>query len=329
LIQPEKHYRYLSEQVCHHPPVSACYCESPDYSFWTEVYVKSKFWGKSLELHPLGNCHVSLPLYDCKSSSAVGSEHFSWKKVTTCVNNLILGPLIIEHYGDMVVTNHRTDETCTITFKPKGQGGWFVASKDPGLGGDITGQVRDKNGNIRFELSGRWDEWLSATPLAPNSYSSTGSSLNLWRMNAKPPLSAVNFNLTRFSMAINQTSPTLNKCLPPTDSRKRPDQRAMENGLWELADAKKEECEMNQRRRRKEIVELFEQTGTPYGPPASGLEFGEKWWCPRWFTRELENDTNEVHWKFTGSYWKIRSDVAQGALRWPTYVEDIFGVEPN
>lgn len=287
------------------------------------MYVKSKFWGKSLELHPLGNCHVSLPVYDTtkSSTSPVASEHYSWKKVTTCVNNLILGTLTIEHYGDMVVTNHRTGEQCTITFKPKDPGGWFVASKDPGLGGDIAGVVKDSKGTTRFELNGRWDDYLSATPLAPNSYSTAGASIDLWRVNKKPASSAVNFNLTAFSMALNQTSPSLSEYLPPTDSRKRPDQRAMENGLWELADTKKEECEVGQRKRRKEIVELFEQTGKPYGPPATGLEFGEKWWSPRWFVRELENDTNEGHWRFTGSYWSLRSQ-----QKWPTYVENIFGL---
>lgn len=320
----EKHCRYLSEQVCHHPPVSACYCDSPDYSFWTEVYVKSKFWGKSLELQPLGNCHVSLPVYD-STGKATTSEHYSWKKVTTCVNNLILGPLSIEHYGDMVVKNHRTGEQMVITFKPKDPGGWFVASKDaPGFGGDISGFVKDSKGVPRFELKGRWDEYLSAIPISKNSY--TSEAIELWRVHPRPEISPQNFNLTDFSLILNQTSPQLDKCLPLTDSRKRPDQRAMEEGRWDEADKTKEKCEVNQRVRRKRIVGVYDKTGVPYGPPSKGLEFGEKWWTPRWFIREIEADTNEGHWKFSGDYWKLRSDVMEKNQKWPPYIDDLFGI---
>lgn len=75
--------------------------------------MKSKFWGKSLEIHPLGTCHarVSRRLKD----GTVVQEHFSWKKVTTCVNNLIVGKLWIDHYGDMIVKNWQTGQEATIT----------------------------------------------------------------------------------------------------------------------------------------------------------------------------------------------------------------------
>ena len=249
-------------------------------------------------------------------------EHYSWKKVTTLVNNLILGTLTIEHYGDMVITNHRTHEQCVITFKPKDAGGWFVASKEPeSLGGDLVGVCKDYRGTPKYELSGRWDEFLIAKPLVPNSYSS--SSFKLWAVNPKPPTAAVNFNLTAFSMAINQTSPELMKVLPLSDSRLRPDQRAMESGMWEEADKEKERCENRQRQRRKEIVSLFEQTGQAYGPPVSGESFGEKWWSPRWLVRETDKDTNEGHWRFSGEYWKIRNKPNPS---WPSYVDDTFGV---
>ncbi len=323
MIREDKQFRYLSEQVCHHPPVSACYCDSPDYAFWTEVYVKSKFWGKSLELQPLGNCHVRLPVY---GNPKVTSEHFSWKKVTTCVNNLILGTLAIEHYGDMIITNHRTQETCIITFKPKDVGGWFIASKEPTtLGGDIIGQVKDGKGVLKFELRGRWDEYLMASPVTPNSYSN--GSINLWKVTPKSPSAQDYFHLTNFALTLNQSSSILDSILPLTDSRVRPDQRAMERGDWEVADKKKEECESRQRARRKEIVELFEQNGIPYGPPMTGIEFGEKWWSPRWFSRKIDPDTGDAHWKFTGEYWKLRSQISDGSKSWPTYVEDLFGTK--
>ncbi|KAJ3321033.1 hypothetical protein HDV06_004692 [Boothiomyces sp. JEL0866] len=323
LIQPEKQFRYLSEQVCHHPPISACYCESPDYSFWTEVNVKSKFWGKSLELHPLGNCHVSLPVYNEKGECQ--SEHYSWKKVTTCVNNLILGTLTIEHYGDMIVKNWRTGEECVITFKLKDSGGWFGSNNN--LSSDtITGTVKDAKGVCKYEIKGKWDEQITAYPVG-KAY--PGKPFCLWKVNQKPAASKVNFNFTDFSLYLNQTSDELQEILPDTDSRKRPDQRAMELGLWDEADVKKEFCEQHQRARRKEIVANYEKTGIPNGPPPRGIDTGESWWSPRWFIREIEKDTNEGHWRFSDEYWKIREGVSDNTFKWPEYVEDIFGLHSN
>ena len=76
-------------------------------------------------MHPLGVCHVRLPLGEVDEKGDQQFEHYSWKKVTTSVNNLIVGKLWIDHFGDMVIKNHRTGEEVTVTFKPKIQGSWF------------------------------------------------------------------------------------------------------------------------------------------------------------------------------------------------------------
>ncbi|KAL2911287.1 hypothetical protein HK105_209244 [Polyrhizophydium stewartii] len=352
LVRPDKRYRYLSEQVCHHPPISACFCDSPDYTFWTEVNVKSKFWGKSLELHPLGNCHASLPLYGpdpagSGRSVVVGSEHYSWKKVTTCVNNLIVGKLYLDHYGDMVVRNHRTGDVCTITFKPKETGGWFgVASSSSsgsqadGGGGELVGNVKDAQGRVRFELKGRWDDKLVAIPVMAFGSGVGGSTaagmapmlqrpLTLWKRLPLSQHASQFFNYTQFAMSLNQVNESLAQMLPPTDSRLRPDQTAMERGEWDTASRDKERLEMYQRERRKQIVAEFQATGIPSGPRRddahAGIEIGESWWTPRWFVREIEPDTREEHWRFTHEYWTHRQRAVK-THQWPEYVDDIFGL---
>jgi oxysterol-binding protein 1 len=318
LVQEEKHYRYLSEQVCHHPPISACYCEGVEYEFWTEVFVKSKFWGKSLELHPLGACHVTLPVYG--NNNKLEKEHYSWKKVTTCVNNLILGTLQIEHYGDLVVKNHRTGEECIITFKAKEGGGWFGGGSAPATpGGGLVGVVKDRKGVIRYELKGRWDESLSAYPVGQQYIQKP---FTAWKINPKPTASKENFKFTNFAMMLNQSSDELAASLPLTDSRLRPDQKAMERGLWDEADRLKESLELRQRAHRKHLVHMYEKTNVKSGPPPKGIEFGEAWWQPRWFIKEIEQDTGEEHWRFTGDYWDHRKKSS-----WPDYVTDIFGIK--
>ncbi|KAJ3182224.1 hypothetical protein HDU85_003266 [Gaertneriomyces sp. JEL0708] len=364
LVRPDKQYRYLSEQVCHHPPISACYCDSPDYAFWTEVNVKSKFWGKSLEICPAGLCHVVLPVWGDstanKSDDATGSgdqqqrpsqhsvgderyEHYTWKKVTTTVNNLIMGTLYIEHSGDMVIRNHRTNEECTLTFKPNSSG-WMGSGGKKGKN-LIVGTVKDRNGVVRWNIEGRWDEGLTATRVG----TATGqapSTLALWRRAPLPPNPEKNFHFTYFANSLNQGTPILNRLLPRTDSRLRPDQKAMERGEWQRADEYKEKVEKAQRERRRLIVEEYERTGKPSGPVHSFdtqgvIPIGEDWWTPRWFVREIETDTGEPHWRFTGEYWKSREKLLKASVgsdglvlkdgdsaeaKWPEWVLDIFQV---
>lgn len=55
------------------------------------------------------------------------------------------------------------------------------------------------------------------------------------------------FNLTLFALTLNALPPHLVPYLAPTDSRLRPDQRAMENGEYDKAAAEKHRVEVKQR----------------------------------------------------------------------------------
>ena len=261
-----------------------------------------------MEALPLGVNNVKLMTVN-------GPELYSWRKVTTCVSNLILGTLTIDHYGDLEVKNHATGETCTVTFKPRDAGGWFGASADPVPFGKLIGQARDAKGAVKYEISGGWNNQIHAIPKSKSRFVNP---VVIWRANQRPPMSEKNFHFTDLSMFLNQMSDDLKKKLPLTDSRLRPDQRAMEEGLWNQADSLKNQIETSQRLRRKEIVSDFERTGVPNGPTRRGLEFGEKWWQPRWFYREHDPIIGEECWKFSGEYWMFRDD------SWPKYVFDIF-----
>ncbi|CAH1759535.1 23081_t:CDS:10 [Entrophospora sp. SA101] len=348
-VRHDKAFRYVSEQVSHHPPISACYCESPNYDFYAEVDVKSKFWGKSFEILPQGVSHVKLkvlkehfPAHVNKSPEdfqAIGnpkafSEHYSWKKVTTCVNNLIVGKPWIDHYGDMVITNHLTKDQCILTFKARGWRGRDAF--------EIRGVVKDKDNKEIWEIAGRWNERLVArrignnlsfstseedlssdmaasnaklieellgnSTLLPATQSFTHSSSSnltislptspilpqrrpivlLWKKNSEPE-EPLPFNLTQFAMTLNDLPESLKVWLAPTDSRLRPDQRAMETGDYEMASSEKHRLEEKQREKRK----LREINSMP--------EFKS-----RWFAKELDDDTGEEYWKFNHEYWKER-----------------------
>ncbi|XP_037545224.1 oxysterol-binding protein-related protein 6-like [Nematolebias whitei] len=57
----DRGFHYISEQVCHHPPISACHAESENFTFWQDQRWKNKFWGKSVEIISSGLVNVTLP----------------------------------------------------------------------------------------------------------------------------------------------------------------------------------------------------------------------------------------------------------------------------
>ncbi|RHZ88579.1 hypothetical protein Glove_22g187 [Diversispora epigaea] len=327
-VRPDRAFRYVSEQVLHHPPVSACYCESPNYNFFAEVDVKSKFWGKSFEILPQGVSHVDLKVpkdrwpngiegspenLPARGSPNAFSEHYSWKKVTTCVYNLIVGTPWIDHYGDMVIVNHLTGDKCVLTFKARGWRG-----KDAF---EIRGYVKDSNDKEIWEIAGRWNERLVArrcgtslssqeedlgSDTAAQSATLTNDDVlpspsinNVHNANRRPiyllwkrkplPEEPLPFNLTPFAITLNDLSDSLEKWVAPTDSRLRPDQRALENGSYDLASSEKIRLEEKQREKRKNREQ--------------GLNGNH---VPRWFKRDIEPDTGEKYWVFNHEYWLER-----------------------
>lgn len=59
------------------------------------------------------------------------------------------------------------------------------------------------------------------------------------------------YAMTRHNLQLNYLPDSLRPFLPPTDSRFRPDQRALENGDFEKAAAEKHRLEEKQRAERR------------------------------------------------------------------------------
>jgi len=49
--------------VSHHPPISAGYGFNEDFEFWGHTAIKSRFWGKLIEVRPLGTMHIVLKAF--------------------------------------------------------------------------------------------------------------------------------------------------------------------------------------------------------------------------------------------------------------------------
>jgi hypothetical protein len=192
--------------------------------------------------------------------------------------------------------------------------------------------VVDADGQVAYEIAGRWNSQLIAkqtgvgngqlhpdiSVTGPNSPSIAPEYILLWRNSEK--LVGSPFNLTPFAITLNDCpQDTLRPFLPPTDCRLRPDQRAFELGKYELANGLKQEQEEKQRSIRKAREE-----GSL--PPHR----------PRWFMAETDGDTGERVWTpmrtndYQLEYWKERERVwAEGGNKPWKDVDDIFIDEPQ
>ncbi|XP_062825200.1 oxysterol-binding protein-related protein 6 isoform X5 [Anolis carolinensis] len=230
-IREDKGFRFFSEQVSHHPPISACHCESKNFVFWQDIRWKNKFWGKSMEILPIGTLNVTLPKYgDC----------YVWNKVTTCIHNILSGRRWIEHYGEITIRNTKSGVCiCKLTFMKVNYWNSNV--------NEVHGVIMDQEGKVVHRLFGKWHEGL---------YCGVGPSAKcIWRPGSMPTNYERYYGFTRFAIELNELDPALKDLLPRTDARFRPDQRFLEEGHLEAAATEKQRIEELQRSRRRYLEE--------------------------------------------------------------------------
>uniref|UniRef100_A0A3B1KKT4 Oxysterol-binding protein n=1 Tax=Astyanax mexicanus TaxID=7994 RepID=A0A3B1KKT4_ASTMX len=304
LVREDLGFRLISEQVSHHPPVSAFHAEGmqKDFVFHGSIYPKLKFWGKSVEAEPKGTITLELPKYN---------EAYTWTNPTCCVHNIIVGQLWIEQYGNVEVINHRTGERCCLNFKPCGLFGKELHK--------VEGYILDKSKKKVCMLYGKWTECMytvdpatfeahkkndkkvteekksskqGSSAEAEESPQQGGDSLEvipgsqlLWKIDPRPANSAQMYSFTSFAMQLNELDEEIEAVIPKTDCRLRPDIRAMENGDIDQASQEKKRLEEKQRAARKNRSKSDED------------------WKARWFHQGPNPHNNTPDWLFSTAYW--------------------------
>ncbi|KAF9974873.1 hypothetical protein BGZ73_001648 [Actinomortierella ambigua] len=268
LVSPEKGFKYISEKVSHYPPIMACHAESiHGWTFSMDSRTKTKFWGKSMEIMPNSTIHIMIPKY---------GDHYTISKPSTWMRNLMAGTKYLEHTGELKVTNHTTKETAVLTFK---ESGYFSGTKN-----EVVGYVLDGRGQKQRALQGRWSESMMEE-VAPNKLE------RIWKCNPPPPNHDRYYGFTTFTTQLNEMTEGLERQLPKTDTRFRPDQSLFERGLVDEADREKLRVEQRQRELRKSM----EQRGEP--------------WEVRWFEKRADSFTEDAEgatWQYKGGYWEAR-----------------------
>jgi hypothetical protein len=248
----------IAEQVSHHPPVTALHCQHPDFKFYGSLQPSTAFKGTHLSVKCIGTLHVEL---------LTTQEHFEWKKPETSVHGIIIGQINVDHHGAFTVLNTTSGAKCSVNFRKKG---WFESPSH-----EANATVLDSNEVVKYSLRGRWSDSLEVVN------ADTQQSSVIWEAASMPLDYQFYYFFTSFALMLNQP-PTSD--LAPTDSRHRPDQRALENGDIEQASSEKYRLEEKQRI----SMRTREQNRQP--------------WSPKWF-RIVDGS-----WVYTGGYWQQKAE---------------------
>ncbi|CAH8526345.1 unnamed protein product [Dicrocoelium dendriticum] len=313
-------WRSIAEQVSHHPPKCALYCENNAWYCWFDFSMSTKFRGKYLQINPIGTCHLVF---------RNTGYHYTWKKIPMTVHNIIVGRLWIDNSGEMDIINHSLGEKCHLSYKAYS----YFSNETPRR---VTGAVTDRSGAVRYIINGTWDTSLEYAPVLTSRTTrngkpvlETGDSRLLWQCSTLPPDADRMYFFTYLALQLNEEE----EGVCPTDCRFRPDQRLMELGKWDEANREKVMLEEKQRdRRRQAATELAKRsikkttdtrqdmdpnsntfTAIECLSPAyisSFLDQVDDEHKPLWFERRADNVTGEVSYHFNGKYWdqKAKSD---------------------
>jgi hypothetical protein len=271
LVREDLGFRFVAEKVVHRPVRMACQAEASAWTFVQSPMPVQKFWGKSAELNTDGRIRIFL--HD-------SGEHFSWISATSYLRNIIAGEKYVEPSGTMTIVCETTGAKAVCTFKA---GGMFAGRSE-----DVSVAVFDSQGALLpLGAHGKWTSSLEFT----NAGQATGHTL--WSVGALVDKAEKHYGLTTFAAALNEITPIELDRIPPTDSRYRPDQKALEDGDLDRAEGLKARLEERQRARRR-VME----------------EHGEEW-KPRWFSKvEAAEVGDEEVWRLKGKagegYWDIR-----------------------
>jgi hypothetical protein len=223
-IDNDLNYRYFSEQVSHHPAISALYGEGDGWKIYTNNNAKVKFFlNGSMQVEAIGRSYINFERYN---------DNIVYTKPFINVQNLIFGTMYLQINGKFKVINDEGD-ICEVNILPsKG-----IES------GKMRGSIKDINGNLKYNLEG---DWLNKIKIINPE---TKNEEILWEI--IPWENQENYYYQPITFDLNNLTDEMKIKLPHTDSRFRPDQRLMEFQKIDEAALEKERLENKQRKARK------------------------------------------------------------------------------
>lgn len=166
------------------------------------------------------------------------NEYLKIVRPDTSANNIISGNIYVDIHGKMEIVNMTKNYRCEINIERQG---WFT--KVPHK---LHGKVVDETGRIRYEIHGKWTEYMDMKNV------DTGDEYEIWKQDPRHPQANRYYQFSNFTMNLNYVDDKMMRTLPPTDCRRRLDQRYMEEGKYDEAVDEKLRLEEKQRAARKE-----------------------------------------------------------------------------
>jgi len=203
----------------------------------------------------------------------------------------------------MDIINNTTKDVCKLKYFPYSYFSKDVPHKVTGVVTDTSGQARwVLTGLIEIHLtffliyskiySGTWTEKIEGGPVEPTSgrhaqshHMETRNMKLLWERKMPPAYLEKMYNFTELAVELNEDEPNV----APTDSRRRPDQRLMEQARWDEANQEKLRLEDKQRqtRRTREVN-------------------GHDNYQSKWFKKQHDPLTNSDIHLYTNEYWECK-----------------------
>lgn len=203
--------RYLSEQVSHHPPIFAQHCQGYNWDFEKAGEAIQRFNGKVISVWD-----PSYGIFRFRVKQPDGSykiETYSTSSAMLHIGNIFIGERYCEPHGNSKVINDDTGDYAEIEFKERGT--WTTKFEDRNY---VTALVKDRNGEVKFKVQGKYTGTLTATNVETN---------ESWDIYTAPqfpvppqPLNRT-YGMNLYAMQMNTLPNKLRAKLPPTDTRLR------------------------------------------------------------------------------------------------------------
>jgi hypothetical protein len=157
------------------------------------------------------------------------NEHITIKRPENSANNLIIGTLYIDVHGIVEVHNLTKNIKAVIDISRQS---W--SNRTP-FG--FTGKITDQYDNVKMLVEGTWNkDYYLKDPV-------TGVKEKIFEADVRPANSARQYEFGYYSINLNYVNEEMLRSLPPTDCRRRMDQRFMEEGRYDEAIAEKHRLE--------------------------------------------------------------------------------------
>lgn len=196
-------FKFVSEQVSHHPPISAFHVEGDNFRITGFQAQESKFVKSS----PSGVMHIK-PIANCLHNYILEKtgDFITVTKPEVKICNIIFGSIYADLNGQIEANNHNTGERAVVKLIAKG-------SKSK-----IEGSVFDSNGKEVIKIQGSWLDQIQIKNLKE------GTTDVVWKEPEMVQDYARQFNFNSFGILLNYQSMAMKEIIAPTDSRFRRDQ---------------------------------------------------------------------------------------------------------